>query len=389
MPSAFYETALFRASPNYKLVAVDRLAEQERRSLEAADDGDDLYGALVPQGGTGALRAASCDTALLFLALAEPGALPRFALRRLGAETHTVITRLLLDGVLQISLDGQFRGGAQVAGLSAPPPHGGPADLGVAALRYGQELCGLSDTELGRRLYFYGRKPLSPRLQARLGDGYACARFLGTHDDGAPARLLRRRYAQVPPPPGGAPHWWQWLSTTEPPCNSDRRAGYKLYLSPQIDDTPAALSILIGVLPQARGVTGFKVGVGLEGLCRPDKIVVYFTELDDLFRFAGRLRRLLAGCAAHGVPFSAAASDDALLSWGADPPRGAIDGARATSWRMWVACRLAEYLVAARAAPAPAREPWQYALERLALAGIDTGTWIPANGMWPTALELA
>jgi len=154
-----------------------------------------------------------------------------------------------------------------------------------------------------------------------------------------------------------------------------------------MDDTRVALETIIGALSHSRGVTGFKVGVGLWGISRPDKIVIYFTHLDDLLNFASPLRTRLSGCGAHGVPFSAAVSEDGLLSWGADPPR--LQGERTTSWRMWVSWRLAEYLILARAANLKTMEPWQYAIERLSLAGIDTQTWIPANGMWPAALEMA
>jgi len=53
-----------------------------------------------------------------------------------------------------------------------------------------------------------------------------------------------------------------------------------------------------------------------------------------------------------------------------------------------LACwRLAEYLISARSATLNKLEPWQFALERLSVAGIDTDTWIPTNGMWPVALE--
>jgi hypothetical protein len=155
-----------------------------------------------------------------------------------------------------------------------------------------------------------------------------------------------------------------------------------------LDDTREALEVIIGALPHSQGITGFKVGAGLWAISRPDKILIYFTQLDDLYRFSDLLRTRLSGCAAHGVPFSAAVSEDGLLSWGADPPRS-TQAERTTSWRMWVTCRLAEYLVSARTAALNTLEPWEYALERLSLAGIDTRTWIPANAMWPAALEMA
>ena len=46
---------------------------------------------------------------------------------------------------------------------------------------------------------------------------------------------------------------------------------------------------------------------------------------------------------------------------------------------------LAEYLESARSDTENALQPWQFALERLRLAGIDTDTWVPAGGMWREA----
>ncbi|MFS8981129.1 hypothetical protein PO002_43285 [Cupriavidus necator] len=388
------EDSNFRANPDYKLVLIDRLSAHDRSQLQDADCSEDLYGALVPQGGSAqGWRSVSCETALLFMALTEAGPLPRYALRRLGHDLEPTIKRLLLDGVLQISLNDQFTCGPHVAELfgSLHPrsSRGCNFDLAVTALRYGQELTCLSEAELGRRLYAYGRKPVSPQLQRRFANTAALARFLGIADDDILVRSLNHHWTHVSISQNAREYWWQWLSTSEPPRGTAQRGSYKLYVSPVVDDTPEALETIIGALPHSQGITGFKVGVGLWGISRPDKILIYFTQLDDLYSFADLLRTRLSGCAAHGVPFSAAASEDGLLSWGADPPRGATEGERTTSWRMWVTWRLAEYLVSARTAALNTMEPWEYALERLSLAGIDTDTWIPANGMWPAALEMA
>ena len=388
------ENSIFRANPDYRLTLIDRLTEFDRSQLQEAEFTEDLYGVLVPQGGSAqGWHAVSCETALLFTALIEAGPLPRYALRRLGRDLDHTIKRLLLDGILQISLDDQFACGPRVAELFGSwhfrSGRGFHFDLAVSALRYGQELKGLSELELGHRLYCYGRKPVSPQLCARLADTAALARFLGIDDEGTLVRSLRHRWIRIPILQGAREYWWQWLSTSEPPHGTALRASYKLYISPVVDDAREALEALIGALHSSRGVTGFKVGVGLSGISRPDKILVYFAELDDLNRFSDLLRVRLSGCAAHGVPFTAAVSEDGLLSWGADPPRGVSGGERTTSWRMWVTRRLAEYLISAQAAGLKTLEPWQYALERLGLAGIDTETWIPANGMWPSALESA
>jgi hypothetical protein len=114
------EHSTFRANPAYTLVLLDRLSEHDRELLQKADGADDLYGALVPQDSAlNEWRSVSCDTALLFMTLTEPGPLPGYMLRRLGDDVETNVKRLLLDGVLQISLGTEFVGGPQAAELLA------------------------------------------------------------------------------------------------------------------------------------------------------------------------------------------------------------------------------------------------------------------------------
>jgi hypothetical protein len=116
-------------------------------------------------------------------------------------------------------------------------------------------------------------------------------------------------------------------------------------------------------------------------------MVAYFGHLDGLHDAAAALSTELSGCPAHGVAFTAAVTRDGLLSWGADPPTHRGTGVPSTSWRMWVAERLAEYLVDARQDAPGEVQGWQYALRRLRLLGIDTETWVPTSRMWPEALE--
>jgi hypothetical protein len=157
----------------------------------------------------------------------------------------------------------------------------------------------------------------------------------------------------------------------------------KLYVSPHPSSLPDAFSAWVGV-SAAVDALAFKVGRSVRGLLRPDKMVLYFAGLDDLAEGAERLRRTLDGCPAQGVPFTAAISADGLLSWGTDPPRAAQTPllTMGESWRLWITNRLARALLAARASPSAAIEPWQFALDRVRLEGVDTETWAPGQRMW-------
>lgn len=393
MTRVLIEQANVRANPRYELVLLDRLAGGEREQL-AAELGDDhdLYGILRPRAGAPLeLRAASADTALLFLTLAEPGPLPSYAAARMGTGRERAIARLVLDGVLELAHGDGFVSGAQagelLVGGRSDGGRGRIGELSAGALRYAQGLGGVPAPLLGLRLYFYGRRPATPALERRLPDEDAVAAYLGIGVRGEPAyAALDAGWVAVAPKPGQRRYWRQWR-----PRSHRRESGgaidathYKLYVSPSVQALPEAFATVAETMATARGVTAFKVGADLGGICRPDKLVVYFERLDDLRAGAAVLRARLDGCPAHGVPFTAAVSTDGLLSWGADPP--ALPSGDATSWRMWVTERLAEYVAVARGGAAGALEPWQFALERLRLSGIDTDTWVPASGMWPAAL---
>ena len=69
---------------------------------------------------------------------------------------------------------------------------------------------------------------------------------------------------------------------------------------------------------------------------------------------------------------------------GLDPPDDANGDRPQTgeSWRLRVTRLAAELLVDARSTGSETREPWQRALDRLRLAGIDPDTWVPSAQVW-------
>ena len=169
-------------------------------------------------------------------------------------------------------------------------------------------------------------------------------------------------------------------------ARSARKRGgpsYKLYVSPDCAFVHDAFSAALEVLSDLRAPC-FKIGKDVHGLLRPDKMVAYFSSFEALEEAAGRLGRRLAGVAAHGVPFSAELAADGLLSWGIDPPRQqqTLPWQEHQSWRLWITNRLATALLAAKASPQRAMEPWQFALERLRLEGVDITSWTPATTIW-------
>jgi hypothetical protein len=386
----------FRANPRYELVLLDRLAPAERAAVAELEGESDVYGLLRPRPGSGVeLRPASMELALLFLTLERAQPLPAYVGAQLGAELDRSIGRLVLDGVLEIEHEGAYVCGAEAGALVVSSRSDGGrgriGELSVAALRYAQDLEDLPVSLLALRLYLYGRRPVSPELQGRLPDDSAVASYLGIAPGGTNRAALDGGWHEVSPMGAGSRYWRSWRPKGVGHADNGASATpYKLYLSPAVEALEGALGVVADSLARAPGVGAFKVGGDLPGICRPDKLVVYFNRLDDLQQSAALLRDRLDGCPAHGVPFTAPVTADGLLSWGADPPAtsGASGEAR-SSWRIWVTERLAEYLVVARDGSSGSLEPWQFALERLRLSGIDTDTWAPAAEMWPTALASA
>jgi hypothetical protein len=386
--SAFVR-GVFRANPRYELVLLDRLSAAERELLGAAEV-EDLYGVLRPRAvGELEWRAATSETALLFLTLGEPASLPGYVRARLGAELERTVARLVVDDVLQVEHEGRFLCGGQAAAhVLARRSSGGRGRIGelsVAALRYGQELAGLPAGELALRLYGYGRRPLVPALLSRLPDAVAIDAYLGLQAGGSARAALDAGWVETTSDAAASGRRDYWRSWRARRSSSGSNAAYKLYVSPALDVLPHAVEAVAGSLAGSPGVQAFKLGAELRDLCRPDKLVVYFDRLEDLQDAAIKLEERLAGCPAHGVPFTAAVTADGLLSWAADPPALGGAGGQLTSWRMWVSERLAEYLATVVADRSSTLEPWQFALERLRLAGIDTDTWVPASGMWREA----
>jgi len=385
--------SVFVANPAFELVLFDRLPAEQRELLKDLQKDPEFYGVLLPIDKSGlGVKAVSRDTALLLLTLRQPGPLPEYARTILGERCNQEIGRLVLDGVLALQRAGRMITGAEAASLICESREDLTTDsadagylerLSLNALKYGQSL-GLEDRmALSMRLYSYNRVPLSPYWKRTLRDADAVTDFLRIRN-GRSKDLLDREWQDVSPDNEG---WLTWQSRrldTRDAFGTRIATGPKLYVSPAVDQLPDILPRVLTVLSRSP-VRQFKIGKGAAGLLRPDKLVVYFNRYDDLMTTAEELKRELNGCAAQGVPFTAALGEDGLLSWGVDPPSNGrvLPWLGLESWRLWVTNRLAAALIAARSDGSSSMEPWQFALRRLELEGVDTRSWVPAGTEQP------
>lgn len=353
----------------------------ERAAFGLREGDPDTYAVLIPfDTHARTLKAIDQDTALMYLTLQEPGPLPSSMRTALGDGLAATVAGLVFDGILEVRQGDRFVSGPEASPLfnldtDSVLGRGRLAQLSVDALRYAQHLEVDDVRTLATRLYAYNRHVLTPAWARQLATREATAHHLGLSEGGSPPGP-----AWVAVDHAADTSWLAWRSARTVDRNRET-VGYKLYVSPDPSAVADALAITAEVV-HARGAHAFKVGADVHGLLRPDKLVVYFSSFEDLSASATCLTERLVGFPAHGVPFTAEITADGLLSWGVDPPRRQ-QGLSWTgeSWRLWVVGRLAAALLSARSV-ATITEPWRYALERVALEGLDATTWVPSQTLF-------
>ncbi|HKR67177.1 MAG TPA: hypothetical protein VJZ00_25855 [Thermoanaerobaculia bacterium] len=370
----------FRANPCVELKSLGELApEQRERFLELEND-PEFYGLLIAKPPLAMnLKSVAKETAELIRALHAPAVVD-------PSIVGDDLFDLVLDGILEIEHGDDFVCGADAlslvnASLAIPEPRDVIARLSHDALLHAQDLETNDPQALTSALYLFNRIPISPFWRARFPTRDAILTHLGA-DRGALRALLEREWTASQTMQG----WLSWRAKSATVRQSSD-VTYKLYVSPRPERIRDAFEIVVRVLSGFPG-TPFKIGDSVAGLLRPDKFVAYFTTRAELDEAADALRRELAGCDAHGVPFSASVDDAGLVSWGVDPPddERALRWLAGNSWRYWIVQRLASALAIAKGARgAGAIEPWQFAIARAQRHGVDVETWTPSAALWSTS----
>ncbi|HWS70957.1 MAG TPA: hypothetical protein VN605_02535, partial [Thermoanaerobaculia bacterium] len=360
-------------------------APEQREAFRELEDDPEFYGLFVARPPlTMNLKSVASPTAALFRALAAPAPLDEALLE--DREAFDDVIELVLDGILELERGDAYLSGADALPflapeLTEPPSRNAIARLSLEALQHAQDLETADPHLLTNALYFYNRIPLSPFWKSRFPDRAAVAAHLGI--DRGPLRLLLEREWSAAPPERSA-GWLSWSSRSAPRARDASMVTHKLYLSPRPERIRDVFETVVRVLADFPG-SQFKIGQDAAGLLRPDKLVAYFPTRAELDAAAVALQRELAGCEAHGVPFTAGIDDDGLLSWGADPPESdrALSWLGRESWRLWVAQRLGAAIAMGKSArSAAAVEPWRFAIERVRRQGVDVDTWSPSASLW-------
>lgn len=370
----------FRANPHVGLRRLADLAAEQREPFLELESDPDFYGLLVPMAPLSMnLKSASRQTADLFQTLTSPARVDNALLA--DDEYARDLVDLVLDGILEIEGDDGFVSGADAMHVVCPSEQSELATgLSRDALLHAQDLETAESQQLTMALYLYNRIPISTFWKTRFPNREAVLAHLGA-DRGSLQVLLESHFVAS----GSHSAWLSWTSKEAGPHDPEE-VTYKLYVSPRPAQIRDAFEVVVRVMASFPG-TQFKIGDGAAGLLRPDKFVVYFTTREELTAAAEMMRRELAGCDAHGIPFTAALDDSGLLSWGIDPPDNdrALRWLGRDSWRYWLVQRLGAALSIAKSARTQsAMEPWRFAIERVRRQGVDVDTWAPSATLWST-----
>jgi hypothetical protein len=263
------------------------------------------------------------------------------------------------------------------------------AGLSLDAVRYACSLDIDRPATLARRLYGYGRLPCCPYRHAKLRTPMGVAAHYGLQQPEVRA-LLQRSWVAVPKSPDGTGDGWlAWR-----PRTGSREAGrqqraprHKLYLSP----TPEGMGQAFRAALTEAGdeVCGIKIGADLWRALQPDKIVIHYMSAEAAEAGAERLAAALGRLEPHGVPFTAAVTDNGLVSSGVDRQGLDVTGHWSLlSWRTWVTDHLADGILIARAHGADIGVAARFTLDRLRLHGIDVERWQPLTGEVDTATAI-
>lgn len=381
------EKATFRANSIFELAPFDRLPAGQQHFLNKLK-GVDCYGILRPRRNSLLeIKSVDRDTALLFLALQAPSRMPAYVKSQLGALYYKFVLGLVFDKVLEIEWNGAFLSGVEAC-VSLSAAHqvlvmqSEIARLSLEAIKCAQALELGDSAKISTRLYCYNRVPLSPYWQRKFPTSDDVAEHLGLWVHGSTTLLLRGHWTMLRPD-SAFEKWFTWIADRTQTAPRISPFVYKLYISPACEGIRDAFQTAVEVLANSPAI-GFKIGKDVSGLLRPDKFVAYFPSMEACQDTAVSLEQKLTGIPAHGVPFTAEIAGNGLLSWGVDPPGSEqrFAGQRMESWRMWVTNRLASALLVAKADLCDAIEPWQFALERLKLDGVDTESWTPPELDW-------
>jgi len=369
-----FSQGLVRQSQLYRFIELSKLSASSLHLLSDSATKLEGGGVLVPciseAGGAIGLDATSRH----FLAWLGKGREAEHA-ELMAAQMHISVEQLILRGIVEQFVDGQWRAGTKALHLiDRCVPNRQPVELldllSRMAIKHGIRHPETDPLLLAARVYFFGRRPISEHNFDHSGELRAAAKL----EELIRRRLDRKQSWTVRLHKG----YWYFQPLVSRRKNTSSHS-IKLYISPAPGTLTEFASSIVRCLAESKAYA-FKAGAGILGIQRPDKLVAYFDNYSDLEQSARSILMLLRGKEPHGVPFTCSIDESPIVSWGVDPPlehSRAIQWQESESWRLWVCNRLASSILFGRAQNENPEHLERYCLARLDSEGVDILRWCP------------
>ncbi|HNP24357.1 MAG TPA: hypothetical protein PKM63_18960 [Panacibacter sp.] len=365
----------FRTTESFQLTEWNQLTDNDRTMLLTVADVGDIYGLFISLSpGSTTQIIAGRESALIFLHCKDYFHLPNFVLSQPYGKYENLVAELVLNDILALQYQETYISGSKAAPLifgsewlerqSSP---GKLSLLSANAIRYCFHLKNETVKSLGNKLYTFNVIPMDKSHEKYLSSVSAVSDFLFTHfpenntlSDNWTLNRERR-------------YWFSWSRNKSIPQQKygETVNTYKLYLSPMPEATASLFNIAVPVLTRS-GAGSFKIGQTMNGLLRPDKMVAYFENRDDLLLAANELEALCANTPAHGVPFTTQFDKNGLISFGIDFQASRKQG---YSWRTWITDMLASIILQAKMENLEIDLLLEYIKVRLFIANVDISNW--------------
>ncbi|MDB5007776.1 MAG: hypothetical protein JWP45_2169 [Mucilaginibacter sp.] len=317
----------FRSNPDYKVIAWDKVQGSDKRP--GSGRGPFI---LIPKDPENAKPIISLDLAEadIFFSLNSAQKLTPAHVTLFGENAVQGVIGMVYDNILQIqTASGAFEGGSNCESVwklvnshnSVDRPLHPLSKLSCDAISYAFHAAHLDENAITNRLYGFNTYPhimnTTQVNPSKINDtdtrlrNIVKERNYHFHDSG---------------------YWLNWRHTN---CVGFSQLHYKLYISPCLQSTHEVFRTIAEMCFNFL-VPAFKIGKGVHGMLRPDKLVLYFQSMEAMLSVANELRHSLNGVDAQGVPFTNPTDTGALISWAIEPNAISVNYEGVTSWRMYV-----------------------------------------------------
>jgi len=394
----------FRLNPLFSITTVDDLTESQKRSFRRILSGGNVYSMLhAPREANFTVKALNRVLSDFLELLIEPKRiceLPGRYRESYDRDMEQLIIQMVLDGVLEIESSGVFISGVEAfntlisessvgESFSDEVERGGYIQrITTGAIDYAIRSLDRNPRHLAWNMYNFNRIPLNRKRRRQLPDEQSVLEFLGLEENGTwngmspdikPVIPASDENGELPP---FHRIWRSWKFRSRKSTRD--RNNYKIYISPLPDETPDVFRIVRERVAES-GATGMKIGRMNTAILRPDKLLVYFLEIDRAMEFAEELVRRTSSFEGQGAPFTYQVDrSNRLISMGVDPPK---KFGMQNSWRMYVTEKTALAIQGAHRAKTD--NIIEYIRSHMRAFGVNAREWKPVNRDWTMEFDLS